>query len=1165
VITLPSRYSDEMELLGQGGFATVYRTRDLVLDREVAIKVPFRGGGEDLVREVTTELQATAAVRHPNIIQVLDVGTSASGDPFLVLEYAPEGSLASLRAERDLDWVEMEPLLRGILAGLGHAHAHGLVHRDIKPANILLDRDDGQLRARISDLGLAKVLDRHGDYRSTRLMAGTILYMAPEQFEEDLAAVHPGVDLYAFGVLMYQLVTGRAPWEGGSDLALLFNRANRQLRPFVPRMHSGSPPGLGAVVERLLAPEPADRYPLAADVLAAIAALPGPVGQGEPPIGSDSMDTRLHPGAHPIRAVRLPAVPPTAASPERLPPTPVVAAVRTPLLVGRADERGALWETVRRACSSPVGLAVVGAPGTGRSRLCGWLTGVLEEAGFARTLRVRLEGHTSPNEGLRGALRHHLALGRLHGDRLASRLVAVVERSPDLGPVDVGLLRGFLDPAEASSTAGPVARPGHAARSALLDRLLLAESRRGLVCLWVQEALEVGAAQLVAEAMAACQARGTAALLLYEPPVGQASLPPGLACFETLEVGPLPDGEMRRLVEDMLPAGGDLEVEEVVRRAAGNPAIAVEWTRLDGLRLSSASHPRLAAQAPPAWLTAVADVDRAEDAGTLGTVSVATLVVTRLATFFAASTEEQGARRLLSLLVLLPRPVSRSALEALFVATGDGGMFGLLLDEIQAAGLVRSDAGGRLDLVTPQLTEALVELACDRPDIADLRLASATLLLTSSETRSVGRDVHAARLLLEAGDFERALEIATAVGEAMLAHDLTLALTALDVARQAAAALALPVADPRHFEALLATGRALRNSGQLDEVGRLLEPVELALLPPRQRGWLLQLSGSVEALRGDLPAGLAAAEAARALFAEAGDRVGLARATQLAAEVAFREGSAQEALAGFERGLRLARDAGSAVDELGCLWRLARLRRGAGQTSVARVEFEEALRQAESLGDLRVQAIVRRELGNLALAEGRLDRAEQLLGTSAELLERGGFPTEAATTRLSVGEVARARGHLREARDAYSTALAAAIAYDLAGTALVALVDLAIVELEMGRSGRASRRLDSLDERLPPGTPHRYRPYVEAIRLAVTAANGDWGTAEAVLETLEDSGPPADPDLLALVEGAGTSAAAAGEATLAMDCWQLTLDLADRCHDAVATARLRGKLAGLGG
>ncbi len=183
VLTLPPRYHPSLEQIGQGGFGVVYKTVDQVLGIDVAVKVPYRNRGDEvddeLHREVATELQAVAILRHPAIIQMLDGGVSTEGNSFLVMEYAGAGSMQQWIQGAPPAWDELAPVLDGLLAGLGHAYAANLVHRDIKAENILLSEGPGGvLQPKIADFGLAKVMERRG-YRSTRMGAGTLLYMPP--------------------------------------------------------------------------------------------------------------------------------------------------------------------------------------------------------------------------------------------------------------------------------------------------------------------------------------------------------------------------------------------------------------------------------------------------------------------------------------------------------------------------------------------------------------------------------------------------------------------------------------------------------------------------------------------------------------------------------------------------------------------------------------------------------------------------------------------------------------------------------------------------------------------------------------------------------------------------------------------------------------------------
>ena len=229
---LPPGYSDPRPL-GQGGFASVWRVWSDLHGCDVALKVPFAEDDRDLARDLALELHAAASLRHPNIVQVLDAGTGPDGRPFLAMEYADSGSAAALVRE-PWPWERLRPVLLGVLDGLAHAHARGVVHRDVKAGNVLLSRGaDGVLVPRLADFGLAKVLAAHGWYDSTRMGAGTMLYMAPEQFDHDLSAVHPGADLYSFGVLLYLLVGGQPPWSGDGVGPLIAAKAAGRRDPLV--------------------------------------------------------------------------------------------------------------------------------------------------------------------------------------------------------------------------------------------------------------------------------------------------------------------------------------------------------------------------------------------------------------------------------------------------------------------------------------------------------------------------------------------------------------------------------------------------------------------------------------------------------------------------------------------------------------------------------------------------------------------------------------------------------------------------------------------------------------------------------------------------------------------------------------------------------------------
>lgn len=266
---LANRYRLDAEL-GRGGMGVVYRAHDLLLDRDVAVKLLSQTnlGSEGRAR-LLREAQAVARLNHPNIVSVYDAGEADIPDspqraPFIVLELA-EGE--TLYTHRPLAHTELIAIANQVCAALAHAHAHGIIHRDLKPENIILTSAGV---AKLMDFGLARSM-------ASRLTAeggliGTVFYISPEQ------VTGPGVDhradLYALGVILYELTTGHLPFDGDNPLNVIAQHLYAQPAP--PTSHQPElSPALEAIILKLLAKNPDDRFASAAEVAEALARLTG--------------------------------------------------------------------------------------------------------------------------------------------------------------------------------------------------------------------------------------------------------------------------------------------------------------------------------------------------------------------------------------------------------------------------------------------------------------------------------------------------------------------------------------------------------------------------------------------------------------------------------------------------------------------------------------------------------------------------------------------------------------------------------------------------------------------------------------------------------------------------------------------------------------------------
>ena len=262
---LADRYLLEEEL-ASGGMGGLWLAHDEVLGRRVAVKVlhDHLARDEDLLERFRIEAVAAARLSHPAVVRVFDTGID-DGVCYIVMELVEGRTVAELLKERGaLPPGEATAIVRGVLSALSHAHREGVIHRDVKPGNILVGRDE---LVKLADFGIAKAAFATGDVTTTGNLLGTSRYISPEQVTG--GDVDERSDLYSVGVVLYELLTGRPPFDAETHIATATMRLTNDPPP--PRsVRPGIPRGLEVAVMRSLAREPDDRFQTAEEMSAAL-------------------------------------------------------------------------------------------------------------------------------------------------------------------------------------------------------------------------------------------------------------------------------------------------------------------------------------------------------------------------------------------------------------------------------------------------------------------------------------------------------------------------------------------------------------------------------------------------------------------------------------------------------------------------------------------------------------------------------------------------------------------------------------------------------------------------------------------------------------------------------------------------------------------------------
>ncbi len=257
-----------IEQIGRGGMAEVYKAYQPGLDRYVAIKLmhTFLADEKGFVERFQREARSVGRLRHPNIVQMIDFDTQDKVN-YMVMEYLQGPSLKNHLEELKTQdkWLSLEEslrILRDVGEALAYAHHRDMFHRDVKPANIMLTEDGGAI---LTDFGIVKMLgDTSTQLTATGAMVGTPAYMAPEQSMGESPDAR--ADIYSLGIVLYQLVTGRLPYDADTPMAIVIKHLSAPL-PMPSTLNPDLPEGIERVILKSLAKDPTDRYQTVREML----------------------------------------------------------------------------------------------------------------------------------------------------------------------------------------------------------------------------------------------------------------------------------------------------------------------------------------------------------------------------------------------------------------------------------------------------------------------------------------------------------------------------------------------------------------------------------------------------------------------------------------------------------------------------------------------------------------------------------------------------------------------------------------------------------------------------------------------------------------------------------------------------------------------------------
>lgn len=1041
-------------LIGTGAMGVVFRASMLDhADRDarragapVALKVVLPDGKQQRsVPRLLRGARLAAQVKHPHVVETLAHGrVGRDQDGYYVAMELIEGVTLGRVAAAELSVGAICTLMAQVLDALAHMHARGILHRDIKPENILVTRGpDGDLVCKISDFGIAAEAVTDATYLTQPgTVIGTPMYMAPEQMQ-GRARDTPTLDLYPVGVILYELLGGRLPFPGHS-LGALMAKLSEDPPPIEPRDGLALPPGLSDVIMRLLAREPADRYPFAADARGALEPFCAPAT-----LSAEGWRELLDWDARHRHDWELPAG--WSADPGALAAgtdqSPAQQAVELPV-VGRDDLLAALADMAGEAELGQVRAALLrGGVGMGKSALLGELATRLAECGRFHVVRAGFHATGSTSDALRLALDSAFGTAGRGVTQVRHAIHELMRRAGDEDPDELQALAGFLRPAGgASLEQGEI--------FALVHRCLRRMARVRPVLLAIDD-LQSGGPDAVAfldfllfqatyepfPLLIATTARTECRSAVFRSMLERATRLDGTV-LRSFDLGPVDEGVLARALAAHMGLG-QTRARSIARRAAGNPLIAVLMARGDVSEQSGADQ-AMASTAPS---------DTGGDTGERVPRALHEMLELSLQHRLDESAHAGRLRTLLETIAVLGAAVHVSLLEAF-----------LRGDELERT--LDDDLDRCLDLEILQWSDSGgAEVVAFTPAVLrDVVLGG----LNPRRARRLHRravDVRQAwagdRVDAEAGALGDHCE---ALGQRDQAIDWWLrgqrhereggdALQGVEWGLKALSAM--EPADPRHGPCAIALGRTLLDAGDLERAETVLVPVAFGADPDlaMRAGDVL---GDVYENRGDDASWtrLIKTLSTREQEASPAGRRSLytARSMWNNYHGCLTQGrhDAERALAGAEPGEQAQR----AAQRLGYLLIFR------GEHERAEAVARRAVDEAGTRSDLRT-----RSLRMLGLVLQCLGRFEESLAQHQEVLalcRRSGLRARIAIALGDVGNALSLLGRVDEARDCYVRA--ERVARELGMHTSVESIQLRLVlcDLTEGRAAGALARLQSL-------------------------------------------------------------------------------------------------------